>query len=552
MRQIIKPLYERLVFEKEQLEILRDLNDEEALERLEAMGVPKRRVILMLESYYGLPYVDLNSVDLDRQLIGSFNVDILKERKILPFEHEPSEKRYSFALADLSMAARGAVSRICRQKGYSVKFFIAFEHEIEKCLVEYDRFSEEVETVPLTEQIFEEGSITEWVENIIRKGIQNRASDIHIEPQDDGVLQIRYRIDGLLALKETFNYSREFIQGLVSRIKIISGMDIAEKRRPQDGRIDNFHHNGRDYFMRVSTVATIFGEKVVVRITEKGNFVSEFSELGFSAQDAAKVESLLKAPYGIIYLGGASGTGKTTTLYTMMQKLNSDEVNICSIEDPVEKTMKNINQIQVNPAAGITYSSTLRAFLRQDPDVIVVGEIRDKETMDLSIRASLTGHLVLTTIHANSALDVVSRILNMDIEPYLLSVSALGFVSQRLVRVLCPHCKEKAEPSVTEKIWIDHVRNLYGIVLDGGDIYKARGCSRCDNLGYRGRVAVVEIIVVNDAIKEIIASRQSAKALQDEALKQGFVPIEVGALMKAFDGVTSLAEAMRVTSAFKF
>lgn len=513
--------------------------EKEALSYIKEKGISKNDVVKRIESYYGLSYVDLMKTEITPDLFSIFDFDSLKEKKIMPFAYDKATNTISFAMAGIdNRQLKESVSALCRQKGFNTRFFFAFAHEIEKK-------HREIKGSALSVINIDEGGAREWVDDVLKKGINFAASDIHIEPKEKG-LQVRYRVDGVLSLKENYNYSEDFIQSITARAKIISGMNIAERRRPQDGRIDNYEHNGRKYDFRVSTVSTINGEKIVMRLFDRSSRIVSFRELGFCGRDEEKIKEMLAMPYGIIYLAGATGSGKTTTLYTMIDHVSSDKINIYTIEDPVEKTLKEVNQIQVNPQSGITFAGTLRALLRQDPDVIVVGEIRDQETADLSVRSSLTGHLVLSTIHANNAVDSISRLFDMGIESYLVGASTLGIISQRLVRKLCPHCKQEATPDCAEEKWLNRIEKTYCLPPAREKLYRPRGCPECNNLGYKGRIAVAEVLTVSGGKHRELITRKNTETLQKMALEEGFIPMELNAYKKVLDGTTSVEEAMRV------
>lgn len=516
--------------------------DEELAVYLEERGIEKKKLIKAVEAYYGISYIELENVRVNPDVLSIFDLKSLKNLGMLPYALDKDAKTVYFAVSDLGdTGLRDTVAALCAEKGFNVRFSFAFSGAIEK------KFKELLENRSQNSApVIIEGGAAEWVEEVIRRGISMRASDIHIEPLERGI-QVRFRIDGVLASKNIYpELTDSFVQSIIARVKIQAGMDIAEKRKPQDGRMDNFELGEIKYDLRISTVPTINGEKIVMRIFEKNTRIQNFNELGFSTDDERKIRKMLNSPHGIIYLAGATGSGKTTTLYAMIDSINSDEINIYSLEDPVEKTIPGVNQVQINPQAGVTYPSMLRALLRQDPDVIVVGEVRDAETAELSVRSSLTGHLVLATIHANTALDTVNRLFNMGIEPYLLAATAQGFISQRLIRKLCPFCREKTPLSAAEKEWIKEIEAKFNVSFAGTDFYSACGCPKCGNVGYTGRTAVAEIIPVDDEILRSLISERDTEALYAELLKRGFKPLELAACLKAAEGVTSVGEVLRV------
>lgn len=499
------------------------------------IGISRQRIIECLEKYYNIPYIDLKKTPADPSLSEIFDMQRLKKEKIIPYNIDRSAGVVSFAIADmLAQQLIENITVLCRQRGYRAHFSFAFPSEIEQ------KYDESLKDTPNT------GESAEWISQAIGKGVRVRASDIHIEPQEKG-LRIRYRVDGLLSIQEHQDVADDFAKSAMSRLKVISGMDIAERRRPQDGRIDSFEYDGKKYDLRVSTILTANGEKAVIRIFDKESRTTGFSELGFSSGDEIAIKKMLSNPYGIIYLGGPTGSGKTTTLYAMIECLNSDDINIYAVEDPIEKTIVGVNQIQLDTKANIGYPEILKALLRQDPDILVVGEIRDQETAELSVRSSLTGHLVLSTVHANNSIDIINRLYNMSIEPYLLSATALGFISQRLVRILCPHCKIQHSPDPPEMAWIERMSAAHNIDPQG-TFYTSSGCHACSDTGYKGRTAVTEILsIVNRDQKECLA-RRDIKSLYELSLKSGFVPLDLGGLLKVKEGVTSIREALRVLS----
>jgi len=371
---------------------------------------------------------------------------------------------------------------------------------------------------------------------IFQKAVATRASDIHIEPQEDCVL-IRYRIDGQLV--EIMKYDKKIVPSIVARIKIISGLNIAEKRVPQDGRI-GMKIDDRDYDMRVSVLPTMFGEKIVIRIADKEGFNVSKLDLGFFEDDMEKFDQIISSPHGIVLVTGPTGSGKSTTLYTALKELCKPNVNILTVEDPVESTIKGINQVQVNVKAGLTFAAALRSFLRQDPDIIMVGEIRDGETAEIAIRSAITGHLVFSTLHTNDAASSVTRMIDMGIEPFLLSSSLVGLIAQRLVRRLCPHCKEAVQPDMNERDILDLKED------EEITIYHAKGCDQCNNNGYKGRIAVYEILTVDREIKELISKNVSSDIIKEAAIKTGMKTLRMNCTRLVKNGVTTIDEMLRI------
>jgi len=400
-------------------------------------------------------------------------------------------------------------------------------------------YGEAVEAVEMEEDVDEESTpIVQLANRIIEDAYTRGASDIHIEPFEKEVL-VRYRIDGVcrVALKLPPNS----LKALVSRLKIMAGLNIAERRLPHDGSIKfkEFTRTGIDIDLRVATGPMIYGEKVVMRILDKGSATIDLDKMGFSEHNLAIYKKYLKSPYGMILHCGPTGSGKTTTLYAALNYINDPAINIQTAEDPVEYMLFGINQMQVRKEIGLTFARALRCYLRQDPDVILVGEIRDLETAEIAIEASLTGHLLFSTLHTNDAPGTVTRFLDMGIQPFLVSSSLLLVCAQRLLRRLCPKCKEPYEPSEEEL-------RLLGELADGATLFKAQGCEACNNTGYKGRIGTHEILTINDAIKEAILHNASSEELRQEAIANGMIPMQKDSLEKAAKGITSMEEVMRV------
>ena len=379
--------------------------------------------------------------------------------------------------------------------------------------------------------------VVKLVNNIIEGGVRQRASDIHIEPFEYNV-RVRYRIDGVL--REIISYDRALYAAIIARLKVISGMDISEKRKPQDGRI-TITVDGREYDIRVSNLPTVFGEKVVMRLASKEGFKRDKKDLGLSPTDLVKFDNILRNPHGIILVTGPTGSGKSTTLYTALSELASDEVNIITVEDPVEANVDNVNQVQVNVKANLTFASALRSILRQDPDIIMIGEIRDGETAEIAVKASITGHLVVSTLHTNSTAASISRLIDMGIEPYLLGDSLVGIIAQRLVRRLCPECKESYEADEEEKRVLKVPQN------EPLKLYKACGCEACGNTGYYGRIGVYEIMPISRKIKKLIASGANADEITAQAVTEGMNTLRMSASNYVKQGLTSFNEMMKIT-----
>ena len=395
---------------------------------------------------------------------------------------------------------------------------------------------EESEEEKLRKEDVENAPIVQLVNSIIEQAARQRASDIHIEPFEESI-RVRYRVDGVL--REVIEYDKSLLGAITARLKIMSGMDISEKRKPQDGRITIIVDN-REYDIRVSNLPTVYGEKVVMRLASKEGFKKQKSDLGLTPTDLVKFDNILKNPHGIILVTGPTGSGKSTTLYTALSSLNSEEVNIITVEDPVEANIDGINQVQVNNKADMTFANALRSILRQDPDIIMIGEIRDSETAEIAVRASITGHLVVSTLHTNSTANSISRLADMGVEPYLIADSLVGIIAQRLVRRLC-ECKKPRLATAEEKeeLAVDPSEDIV--------LYEPCGCKMCDNTGYKGRIGIYEIMTITPNIKSMIARGKSADEIKEQAIEEGMSTLKASAAKYVLDGTTSMSEMVKVT-----
>ncbi len=385
----------------------------------------------------------------------------------------------------------------------------------------------------------EEAPVIKLVNLMLVQAIKDRASDIHIEPFEKQ-LRLRYRIDGVLY--DSTAPPKSIQSALTSRIKIMSTLDIAERRLPQDGRF-RIKIAGRDVDLRVSVLPTIHGEKIVLRVLDKGTLNTNLENFGLDPDDLAKFKQAIDAPHGMMLMTGPTGSGKTSTLYAVLTQLNTPDVNIVTVEDPVEYQMLGINQVQVKPDIGLTFAGGLRSILRQDPDIVMVGEIRDSETADIAVKAALTGHLVLSTLHTNDAPGAVARLVDMGIEPFLVSSSLLMVCAQRLLRKICPHCKETMQvpPEVIKRL------GLIPEEVATSSFYRGHGCGRCKETGFMGRMAILEVLSISAALRDQILHNTSAQAIRDVALKEGMKTLKMAGLNKAKLGLTSLDEVLRVT-----
>lgn len=494
--------------------------------------------------------VELKDVEVPEEMQNLLPVDILKKYTMIPFEYS-TEGANIVRVAMSDPMDLDALDDINIITNLQVEPVVATPTSILRALDKYygqkdvlsklDEYTKEKEALEEQEDMYSEdvqnSPIVQLVKSMIEQAVRQRSSDIHIEPMEKQV-RIRYRIDG--TLYERMTYSHRLLPAIVARIKIIGGMDIAEKRKPQDGRITQIVDRV-EYDIRVSVLPTVYGEKIVMRLTSKQALTKEKSQLGFNEEELKVFDRILSNPHGILLVTGPTGSGKSTTLYTALSELNSEEVNIITVEDPVEANIDGINQVQTNNKANLTFASALRSILRQDPDIIMIGEIRDSETAGIAVQASITGHLVVSTLHTNSAASTITRLADMGVEPYLIADSTVGIIAQRLVRRLCPSCKQAYEPNAEE-------RELLKISdTEPVKIYKPCGCANCDNTGYRGRIGVYEIMEVTHDLKLIIAKGGSADDIKEQALKEGMNTLRMSATRYVLDGITSVSEMKKVS-----
>ena len=393
-------------------------------------------------------------------------------------------------------------------------------------------------TVERLRSMVEEAPIVRVVNQVIQQAIQAGASDIHLEPHRQDV-KVRFRVDGLL--REVMAPPKQLQAALISRVKILANMDIAERRLPQDGHIHT-RLNGREYDLRVSSLPTVLGENIVIRVLDQTSASVSLNLLGLPGSLLAAWETLITKPYGMIIVTGPTGSGKTTTLYASLARINTPERNIVSIEDPVEYQMAGVKQVQVNTRAGLTFASGLRSILRQDPDIVLIGEIRDRETAQIAVQASMTGHLVLTTVHTNDAAGATTRLADMGVEPFLVTASLIGVLAQRLVRVICPHCKEAYTPptEALRRLGLDPAQHTRL------SLHRARGCDHCHGTGYRGRIGVFELLVMNDRLRAAVLGGASADQIREAAQEKGMRLMWQDGVQKVLEGVTTVEELLRV------
>lgn len=507
--------------------------------------ITEEQIIEVLEFQLGVPRIVLADMEISREVAATIPLALAERYKAIPVKK--SGKKLTLAMVDPTNFY--AIDDVRMVSGCDVEPMIALENDIMLAISQsygvHDLVEKAVSKLrpedgtAFTEmQTAEDAPIIGIVNSLFSQAIRERASDIHIEPQDK-TLRVRFRIDGVL--REISAFTRDIHAAIISRIKIMGNMDIAEKRLPQDGRI-MITENGREIDVRVSTLPTILGEKVVMRILDKKTVILDVGKLGFSAINLQKYSKLYTQSYGMILITGPTGSGKTTTLYSTLSVVNSPDKNIITIEDPVEYRLDGINQVQVNIKAGLTFAGGLRSILRQDPNIVMLGEIRDRETADIAIRAALTGHLVLSTLHTNDAAGAITRLIDMGVEPFLVASSVLGVVAQRLVRLACPECKQAYTPSADsiERVFLD-IPSDQDIVL-----YRGAGCASCGHTGYKGRMAIHEVMPVSVHIRELINRRASTDEIALAARQEEMIVMREDGIQKAFNGLITVAEVMRV------
>jgi len=503
-------------------------------------------IVETLELQLGFPKVDLSKYEINSNVATLIPESIVKKYKLIAIDIKDdmllvamSDPLNFFAIDDIKLYTKMGVIP-CLSSVPDVERAIERYYSsilTQKALNEFsDAFIPAEDDTDSEEEMLEVATapIVKLINSIIEQAMRGNASDIHIEPSHNDI-RVRFRIDG--DLKEIMVLPKSNLSAITTRVKIIGRMDIAEKRIPQDGRVE-MKFNGNEVDLRISTLPTVYGEKIVIRILDKSNFNFTKEGLGFSKDNLDKLNKMIAQPYGMLLVTGPTGSGKTTTLYTVLRELNVQTKNVITVEDPVEYKLKGINQTQVNVKAGLTFAAGLRSILRQDPDTIMIGEIRDSETAEIAVRAAITGHLVLSTLHTNDSPSTIARLIDMGLEPYLVSSAVIGIISQRLVKLLCPKCKEKYEANDSEK-------KLLGI--DGNKdamLFKPIGCNSCYN-GYRGRAAVHEVMLVNENIRRLINTGANTDDIRSQALKDGMSTLPQSAADLALKGDTSFEEIMR-------
>jgi type IV pilus assembly protein PilB len=514
---------------------------------LDMNAISERKILEILEFQLQVPLVDLGLFEIDKEAPLLINEAMARRHNILPISRENSQ----IILAMSDPLNFQAIDDVRLFSGMTVKPVIALQAEIISMIDRYysregaEKAVEDISKDFNFEQISEQDAdqlseiknapVVRLVNSIIQHAVRARASDIHIEPFETS-LRVRFRIDG--ELQEIMKSTKTAHPALVTRIKIMSKLDIAEKRLPQDGRIE-MTVEGRDVDLRISLLPTVYGEKVVMRILGRNDMLMSKAQLGFSEDNVVLFNRIIRSSNGIILVTGPTGSGKTTTLYAVLRELNKINRNIITVEDPVEYHLEGISQVQVNVKAGLTFANGLRSILRQDPDIIMIGEIRDAETAQIAVRAAITGHLVLATVHTNDTASTITRLIDMGIEPYLVSSSVVGITAQRLMRRICSNCKTSYIPDRTEMEILK--------IREPIPVFRGAGCSSCNHTGYRGRIAIHEILPINSQIRELIDKKASIDHVRSVAIRQGTTTLRENSTALVLKGVTTTEELLKVT-----
>lgn len=560
-KSVVDILFSEGKITKEQLEEITVKSAQEGRSSTEVLKnlniVSDEQIAQALAKLVGISYVDLKTVSFSPQALGFLTRGVVERFSVIPFLYDEKSKTLSLAMANpLDLDSVGFV----RQKtGLNLKVFAAnpadvknaidaqyqqgLVGEVGAAIKESEEFSKKrvVDSTQIA-KIITDAPIAKIVSTILEYAVTSRASDVHIEPQVDRV-RVRYRIDGILYDK--LSLPIDVREQLISRIKILAELKIDERRIPQDGRL-NFKVGEDEVDLRVSTVPTVKGEKIVMRLLRKSGGVPTLQELGLNGTALKNLQTATLRAHGIILVCGPTGSGKTTTLYSLLSRLNTTRVNIASLEDPVEYEMPGVNQVQINPAVGLTFASGLRSFLRQDPNIILVGEIRDKETTDLAIQAALTGHLVFSTLHTSNAAGALPRLMDLGAENFLIASTINALVAQRIVRRICQNCKESFPPPPS---LVEEIKSVLGNLLSLADeikFYKGKGCDKCENLGYLGRVGIYEVLSASEKISRLILERADAITLEKQAISEGMITLKQDGYLKVIHGETTIEEVLRV------
>jgi len=521
--------------------------------------IKKAAVLDAIGTMLHVSTVDIANIAIDPQAIGFIPESLARKYNIIPYNYSPKEKTILIATADPFNVS--LIDFLERKTDNKIIFVLSYIDDIKKIIdIAYSQSlspdikdalqevssQERISSTDNTDTVMQEAPISKIVNTILEFSVKSRASDIHIEPEESRT-KVRYRIDGIL--QEKLMLPKIIHDAVISRIKIMSGMKIDEKRIPQDGRF-GFRLGVDEVDLRVSSLPTVHGEKIVMRLLKKTGGLPSLSELGLRGPNLKDLQEAIAKPYGIILVTGPTGSGKTTTLYSILSRLNKPSVNIVTLEDPVEYQIVGINQVQINPQAGLTFATGLRSFLRQDPNIILVGEIRDKETTQLAIQAALTGHLVFSTLHTNDSSTAIPRLIDLGGEPFLIASVLNASLAQRIVRKICVHCKEIYEPlpeikrNITETLG-DFLPKQYA---QGEQIrlYRGKGCLECDNTGYLGRIGIYELLIISPTVNKMILKQATAKEIEAQARTEGLIIMKQDGYLKTLEGITTIEEVLRV------
>ena len=526
--------------------------------------VSEEEITECLSQQFGVPSINLAHFEIDGSVIKLIPADVARKYNILPVNKTGAT--ITIAMADPTNVF--AMDDIKFMTGYNVEPVVASELGIKAAIDNYYGSTSSLELKKVMEDLqqaesadlevleedeeldmealaesAEEAPVVKLVNLILTDAIKRGASDIHVEPYEKEY-RVRFRMDGILY--EIMNPPLKLKDAITSRLKILAKLDISEKRLPQDGRIKlkmKLNEKNKELDFRVSVLPTLFGEKIVMRLLDKDNLRLDMTKLGFEPESLAKFEEAIFKPWGMVLVTGPTGSGKTNTLYSALAKVNSPEVNIMTAEDPVEFNLPGINQVQMKESIGLNFAATLRSFLRQDPNIILVGEIRDFETAEIAIKAALTGHLVLSTLHTNDAPSTINRLMNMGIEPFLVATSVQLIAAQRLARRICQNCKEVVDMAPQALINLGYKKEEVGTF----QVFKGRGCEKCNNTGYKGRVALIEVMAIDDDIRDLILSGGTAIDIKRKAMENGMISLRRSGLAKIKDGVTTVDEVVRET-----
>jgi type IV pilus assembly protein PilB len=507
--------------------------------------ITEQQLIEVLEFQLGIPHIQLYRQKIDSKVINLIPQRLAEQHQVLPVRAEGNK----LVLAMADPLDYFAIDELRMSTGLRIEPTIAARDELQRAIKRYYGLQESVEQISQIlqsreteeqknpQQEEEDSPVVKTVNQIIIQAVQIGASDIHIDPQEDS-LRIRYRVDGVMRTERTLPPHMQSV--IIARVKIMANLNVAERRLPQDGRVE-MDIEFRKVDIRISTLPTIHGEKVVMRVLDMGSSLTEVEKLGLSEHNLELFMKGIQSAHGVVLITGPTGSGKTTTLYSALSRLNNDDVNIITVEDPVEYQLQGINQVQVNTVTGLTFARGLRSILRQDPNIVMIGEIRDVETAEIAIRAAMTGHLVLSTLHTNSAVNAITRLIDMGVEPFLVSSAVNSIVAQRLVRKICAACAAEYSPSLEEKELLEQ----HGFYVHS--LKKGRGCAECGRSGYRGRMAIHEILNLDDTLRSMILQRRSDSDYRNYAVSRTLVPMIQDGLAKVAAGLTTVSEIFRVT-----